>query len=244
MSTKMSQITRQEVLAAQRDRYAGAGKEHKTKIINELVELLATTARRPSARCNHGRSSPRPCPGATQSIRSGSIAPAAQSHLAGRTATLRGAAQGVPARLAGRLRGGSSPPERRCAPSVVGRQPRHAGPALIPARIEHRRRATTRPGTFLRHQIPIRTEWAENGRAFWRGTRWPYAGARWMTGTAGCSTPWTFTPLGMKCAPCPTAAKPRRYCRFGMSRQTCPSRCSGWTATMAASSSTIIWLNI
>ena len=40
MSTKMSQITRQEVLAAQRDRYAGAGKEHKTKIINELVELF------------------------------------------------------------------------------------------------------------------------------------------------------------------------------------------------------------
>ena len=36
----MSQITRQEVLAKKRDRYALAGKEHKTKIINELVELF------------------------------------------------------------------------------------------------------------------------------------------------------------------------------------------------------------
>jgi len=40
MEPKMSQITRTEVLAAKRDRHAQAGKEHKTKIINELVELL------------------------------------------------------------------------------------------------------------------------------------------------------------------------------------------------------------
>ena len=54
MEHKMSQITRQEVLAKKRDRHALAGKEHKTKIINELVELFAITARRPSARCNYG----------------------------------------------------------------------------------------------------------------------------------------------------------------------------------------------
>ncbi len=40
MDTKMSQSTRTEVLAKKRDRYARAGKEHKTKIINELVELF------------------------------------------------------------------------------------------------------------------------------------------------------------------------------------------------------------
>jgi hypothetical protein len=32
---------------------------------------------------------------------------------------------------------------------------------LIPARIEHRRRTTTRPGSLLRGEIPIRTEWPE-----------------------------------------------------------------------------------
>ena len=37
---------------------------------------------------------------------------------------------------------------------------------LIPARIEPRRRATTRPGTLLRHQIPIRTGWPEDPAGF------------------------------------------------------------------------------
>lgn len=37
---------------------------------------------------------------------------------------------------------------------------------LIPARVEHRRRATTRPGSLLRAQIPIRTEWVENEPGF------------------------------------------------------------------------------
>ena len=40
MHPKMSQITRQEVLLRKRDRYQRAGKEHKTKIIDELVELF------------------------------------------------------------------------------------------------------------------------------------------------------------------------------------------------------------
>ena len=40
MNTEMSEITRQEVLAKKRDRYARAGREHKGKIITELVELF------------------------------------------------------------------------------------------------------------------------------------------------------------------------------------------------------------
>ena len=40
MDTKISQKTRTEVLAKKRDRYARANKEHKTKIINEVVELF------------------------------------------------------------------------------------------------------------------------------------------------------------------------------------------------------------
>ena len=40
MNTEMSKITRQEVLAKKRDRYARAGKEHKSKIIADLVELF------------------------------------------------------------------------------------------------------------------------------------------------------------------------------------------------------------
>jgi len=33
-------------------------------------------------------------------------------------------------------------------------------------RVQYRGRATTRPGTLLRHQIPIRTDWNENGSGF------------------------------------------------------------------------------
>src|SRR5262245_33003684 len=40
MHPNMSQTTRQEVLAKKRERYARAGKEHKTKIIKELIELF------------------------------------------------------------------------------------------------------------------------------------------------------------------------------------------------------------
>jgi hypothetical protein len=55
MDTKMSQITRQEILEKKRGRYARAGKKHKTKIVDELVELFgyhrksALRALRPAA---------------------------------------------------------------------------------------------------------------------------------------------------------------------------------------------------
>ena len=41
MDTPMSQITRQAVLEKKRERYARAGKEHKTKILTEVVALFA-----------------------------------------------------------------------------------------------------------------------------------------------------------------------------------------------------------
>jgi hypothetical protein len=37
---------------------------------------------------------------------------------------------------------------------------------LQPARIQQQRRATTRPGSLLRHQITLRTEWNENAPGF------------------------------------------------------------------------------
>jgi hypothetical protein len=54
METQMSQTTRTEVLAKKRDRYARAGKEHKTKIINEVVELFDYHRKAASGRCKHG----------------------------------------------------------------------------------------------------------------------------------------------------------------------------------------------
>jgi len=59
MNTKMSEITRQEVLAKKRDRYSRAGKEHKSKIITELVELFGYHPKRghprPASACRASR---------------------------------------------------------------------------------------------------------------------------------------------------------------------------------------------
>ena len=72
--------------------------------------------------------------------------------------------------------------------------------------------------------------------------RWRYAAARWMTGTAGCSTRWIFTPLGTN-ARLAELQRSRDVIAIRMSRRACfPLR--GWTATTAESSSTIIWSNI
>ena len=146
MEPKMSQITRSEVLARKRDRYARAGKEHKTKIINELAELFGCHRKaairalqaRPVLAAPFIRGS---APG--NSIRTNC---ARRSRLFGCPLTRKD-----PRRLQADVRQALLEASRATLDRL-----------LIPARIEHRRRATTRPGTLLRHQIPIRTEWTED----------------------------------------------------------------------------------
>ena len=167
MNTKMSQITRQEVLVAQRDRYARAGKEHKTKIINELVELFGY----------HRKAA----------IRALQLRPViAAPFVLGRPkeydpdqlrpplkAIWLAALQPCGVRLKACLPDWlpAYEADHRRLNADVRQALLEASRAtldrlLIPARIEHRRRATTRPGTLLRHQIPLRTEWAENQAGF------------------------------------------------------------------------------
>ena len=167
MNTKMSQITRQEVVVAKRDRYARAGKEHKTKIINELVELFGY----------HRKAA----------IRALQLRPViAAPFVLGRPkeydpdqlrpplkAIWLAALQPCGVRLKACLPDWlpAYEADHRRLNADVRQALLEASRAtldrlLIPARIEHRRRATTRPGTLLRHQIPIRTEWAENQAGF------------------------------------------------------------------------------
>jgi len=167
MEPKLSQITRTEVLAKKRDRYARAGQEHKTKIINELVELFgdhrkaairARQARpviaapfvlgRPKAYDPDQRRPPlkaiglaalQPC-GVRLKACLPDWRPAYEADHRRLNADVRQAL----------LAASRAPLDRR----------------LIPARLEHRRRATPRPGTLLRHQIPSRTEWTETQAGF------------------------------------------------------------------------------
>jgi hypothetical protein len=110
------------VLVAKRDRYARAGKEDKTKIINERVELFG----------GHRKAALRALPSRPKESDPDPLRPPLK-------AIWLAALQPCGVRL------------KACRPDWQ----------LIPARIEPRRRATTRPGTWLRHQIPIRTGWTQ-----------------------------------------------------------------------------------
>jgi hypothetical protein len=162
MQLKMSQITRQEVLARKRLRYVRAGREHKKKILDELIELFGY----------HRKA-------AIRALRAQPKAKAAfiigrpkeyepDKLLTPLKAIWLQALQPCSVRLKAAL------PEwlpayeqdhRKLDPdireSLLAASRATLDRLLRPARIEHRRRATTRPGTVLRQEIAIRTEWTE-----------------------------------------------------------------------------------
>lgn len=163
----MSQKTRREVLAKKRERYARAGKVHKTKIINELVELFgyhrkaAIRALRPrteiAAPYVIGRPKeydPEKLRAPLQAIWLAALQPCGVRLKACLPDWLP-AYEEAHRRLEADVRQGLLQASRATLDRL-----------LIPARVAPRRRATTRPGTLLRHQIPIRTEWAEHQPGF------------------------------------------------------------------------------
>jgi len=167
MHPRMSQITRQEVLAQKRGRYHRAGKEHKGKIISELIDLFGY----------HRKAAIR-----ALQVRETAAAPFVvgrpreydpEQLLAPLKAIWLQALQPCGVRLKAAL------PEwlpayeadHRRLPTDVRQALLQASRATLdrllqPVRIQHRRRATTRPGTLLRHQIPLRTEWTEQVPGF------------------------------------------------------------------------------
>jgi hypothetical protein len=167
MEPKMSQITRTEVLVAKRDRYARAGKEHKTKIINELVELFGYH-RKAAIRALQSRpmiAAPFVV-GRPKEYDPDQLRPPLKAIW---LAALQPCGVRLKACLPDWLPAYEA--DHRPLNADVRKALLEASRAtldrlLIPARIQHRRRATTRPGTLLRHQIPIRTEWVENQEGF------------------------------------------------------------------------------
>jgi hypothetical protein len=163
----MSELTRQEVLARKRDRYARAGKEHKTKILDELVELFGYH-RKAAIRALQPRSA-----GVAPYVRGRPKDYDPEKLLPPLKAIWLAALQPCGERLKACL------PEwlpayeadhRRLdadvRQSLLGASRATLDRLLIPARVAHRRRAATRPGSLLRAEIPIRTEWPENAPGF------------------------------------------------------------------------------
>lgn len=163
----MNERTREEVLAKKRERYARAGKEHKAKILDEVIELFgyhrkaAIRALRPRAvvRAPFVRGRPREYD--------------PQRLLPPLKAIWLAALQPCGTRLKACLPDWLPAYEedhRRLDPEVrqglLKASRATLDRLLIPARVAHRRRVATRPGSLLRAQIPIRTEWPEQAPGY------------------------------------------------------------------------------
>jgi hypothetical protein len=167
MDTKMSQITKEEVLEKKRARYQRAGQEHKSKIIDELVELFgyhrkaAIRALRPKASLEAPVVRGRPKQYDPDKL----LRPLKAIWLE----ALQPCGERLKAALPDWLPAYEEDHRRLDADvreALLKASRATLDRLLIPARVEHRRRATTRPGTLLRQQIPLRTEWNENEPGF------------------------------------------------------------------------------
>ena len=167
MNTQMSEITRQEVLVKRRARYAHAGRGYKGKIITELVELFgyhpksAIRALRPRA--------VRVAPfvrGRPKEYEPAKLLPPLKAIW---LAALQPCGERLKACLPAWLPAYEQDHRRLDADvrvALLAASRATLDRLLIPVRVAHRRRATTRPGSLLRQSIPIRTEWTENTPGF------------------------------------------------------------------------------
>lgn len=163
----MSEITRQQVLEKKRGRYARAGQEHKSKIIDELVELFGYH-RKAAIRALHQRSviAAPFVRGRPKEYDPDKLLPPLKVIW---LAALQPCGERLKACLPQWLPAYEQDHRRLDADvrqALLGASRATLDRLLIPARVAHRRRATTRPGTLLRQQIPLRTEWIEEAPGF------------------------------------------------------------------------------
>lgn len=165
MHAGMSQQTRVEVLGKLRGRYARAGLEHKSKIINQVVELFGYHRKAAMRALRH----PKPAPGTVALGRPRLYEPA-QLLLPLKTIWLcanqpcgkllvAGLPLWVPAYEAFHRSLKSDVREQ-----LLGASAATLDRLLAPVRAHYRKaRSSTRPGSLLREQIPVRGNlWEEN----------------------------------------------------------------------------------
>ena len=168
MHPEMSEITRKEVLNKMRRRYATAGLVYKGKLIDEVVELFGyhrkaaiRALRKTESRLGVIGIIGRPKKYESEKM----LKPLKTIWLAALQPCgkrLVGALpQWVPAYEEDHRRLDSDVRESLLCASAAT-----LDRLLRSARAQHRRRGRTRPGTLLRQEIPIRTEWAEEGAGY------------------------------------------------------------------------------
>lgn len=168
MHPEMSEITRKEVLARLRRRYASAGMEHKSKLIDEAVELFGYHRKaairalgRPTGKTGvvYVRGRPREYD-PEHLLKPLKVIWLAALQPCGKR-LVSALPEWVPAYEEDHRKLNSDVRE-----SLLSASAATLDRLLRPARAQHRRRGATRPGTLLRQEIPIRTEWSEEGVGF------------------------------------------------------------------------------
>ena len=165
----MSQTTRAEILKKLRRRYEGAGQEHKRKLLDQAQGLLGyhRKAAIRALRAPTVEPGPRIITGRPTTYEPGVLLPwlqpiwRATDYACGRRLVAM-LPEWVPAyeqherRLPGAVR-----------EKLLSASGRTLDRLLEPLRIQGAGRSLTRPGTLLRHQIPIRGSLWEEGKAGW-----------------------------------------------------------------------------
>lgn len=165
----MSQRTRKEVLKRLRRRYRNAGREHRSKLLDQAEELLGY--HRKSAVRALGAPEAEPVPwinvGRPVSYEPSVLLPwlrpiwRATDYACGRRLVAM-LPEWIPAYEVHERR---MPSEAR--DKLLGASARTLDRLLAPLRCQGAGRCLTRPGTLLRHQIPIRGSVWEEGKAGW-----------------------------------------------------------------------------
>jgi len=165
----MSQRTRKEVLSKLKRRYQSAGLEHKTKLLDQAQELLGyhRKAAIRALRAPTVERGPRIITGRPMSYEPGILLPwlrpiwQATDYACGRRLVAM-LPEWIPA---------YEQHERRMPGEVKDKLLAASGRTLdrllAPLRVQGAGRSLTRPGTLLRHQIPIRGSVWEEGQAGW-----------------------------------------------------------------------------
>lgn len=169
MEKDMSTQTKNEVLSKLRRRYLRAGREHKTKLLDEAVALLGY----------HRKAAIRALRSATRPLRVAVITGRPREYDAAELRPVLRAiwsAANYPCgrRLAGMMADWLASYEvyEKSVPAPIRAQllaasPRTLDRLLHPLRLQTRRRTLTRPGSLLRQQIPIRGSVWEDNKPGW-----------------------------------------------------------------------------
>ena len=167
--SEMSQLTRKEILAKMQKRYERAGVEYKSRLITEVVALFGYH-RKAAIRALRRRPGPavkapwvigRPREYDPEKL----LRVLKPIWLAALQPCGKRLAAALPDWVAGyeedqhRL-------DRDLRRSLLAASAATLDRLLRPLRAQHRRRGGTRPGTLLRQEIPIRTEWADEGAGY------------------------------------------------------------------------------